>query len=666
MCIYCYVIMFPYNKAVNRSIRRSKNRTNMEDEEQNSIENSPNKEEEIHWDFEEYRLTYVLDNFKLPQIVRVVEGFMFTEEDSLASGTILTLHGQQKIEQVCAIDQKGFGNEVFIPLSCPYRVRVTVPDREKIYKTVKDLCNATPLPKCVLVNEKISVGGVKILSGRWLIVKSISKSKNDQAEGICVELLDDRIRTLVLPLKVVGNFASCPLPADQGRNYFIRELCDRSFPIWVAFLPSNERNPPYGPHMGTVKLIKLQTIDVVFSTTEIGGRKFAISFSRSLPVTVEAARGMLDSNATYSRRCKAAEEEIDLDVLSHLADANPYSSMYQSAIYADICAIRKAFQHKNDMCKNLSHCSSDSFHSDTTSFSEDRISEVRYNFDRTVHSNGSITSSQQYEMPVAASSSESVDSTHLVKDDFKKGEHYSQPPYIYLDPKANVVQSHTSEDSNSDEEHEYEIIAEKMDENITKPIKQSTKSQPYCYVDVTPLKLSPRNEQKGDFEGKPLVPPKERPKVPPRKNKSSPRQATSPPRKTQSLTSSNSSIDLPEPYSSKRNLSRTLSEGCPDVFIDGVAFDKPFSETHVNEKQKPIDSDTESVLSDYHSVKSIPDALASATVSQEKGVESEPKRMVPRKPERPKGPPKPIPRHSSLKNKDSVSRFYIFIIVNIL
>ena len=646
--------MFPYNKAINRNIRRGKRRGNMDGLNKDAGAIAPKtEEEEILWDFEEYKLTYVLDNFKLPQIVQVVEGFMFTEEDSLASGTVLTIHGQQKIEQVCAIEENGSGSDVYVPLSCPYRVRVVAPNREKIYRTVKDLCNATPLPKCVLVHEKIVLGGIKIPSGRWLIVKSISKNKNDQAEGISVELLDGRIRTFVLPLKVVGNFAPCPLPADQSRNYFIRELCDRSFPIWIKFLASAEKNPPYGPHMGVLKLIKQQTIDVVFSTTEIEGQKFAISFSRSLPVTVTVARGSLDCTETYSRRCKAAEEEVDIDVLSHLTDSNPYSCMYQSAIYADVCAIRKAFQERSELGANLSLCSSDSFQSDTTSFSEDKQSEGLYKANKSIQSNGSIPH-HHYDNPSSISSSEGFDlQNHARKStqDFA----YNTPSYIYLDPIANIKRSESCEENNENnndkddddendyeepDEHEYVEIVETMDSNISKPVKQTKADHKYTYVDVTPLapcapsENSRRSERRkhlseaaGDGQNVPFT-------------------------KSISLTSSEESGPSAGPYASKRNLSRTVSETAAESLINseqlisfldpfssqqgqltGLVYERPFLEYQTPSSDRLVNTADPVAKQDYT------------------------KRVPPKKPERPKRPPKPLPRKSSLQNEYLVSYF---------
>ena len=638
--------MFPYNRATNRGLRQSRRKTKME--EQNlvkpEIENTVEEDEDITWDYTEYKLTYVLDNFKLPQIVRVVEGFMFTEDDSLASGTVLTIHGQQKVEQICAVDRNGQGAEIYIPLSCPYKVRVAVPDRANIYKSVKDLCNATPLPKCVIVNEKISVAGVKIPSGRMLIIKSISKNRNDQAEGISVELLDNTTKNLVLPLKIVGNFAPCPLPADQNRTYFVRELSQRPFPLWVNFLSSFEKSPPYGPHMGVVKFVKLQTTEVVFSTSTIDGEKFAISFSRDLPVTVEMARDALLVTSPYSNKCRIAGEQVDIDVLSHLTDANPYSDKYQSAIYADIFALRKAFVQKK-----VNEDSIDSFESlqSDTSYSEDRSSTrdaPRYVMDKSFHANGSIGSSFGADShSVGSQSNQSIGSSSDLRHQV---EEYASPQYVYLLSEANKIKS-DDEDLLEDDEG-YTIIAERMD-SPSAPIKQSrtrdsVQVRPYLEVDI--IKPSPTQVLSDTLE---------RIKPPPVHPQSRP--PASPANKVR-LSKSTSSAQEAEPYSSKRSLDRTYS--------DGLASNMPDQETwyymprrhhpetlsvrsHDSEK-----SDCESIASEYLSVMSLPGLTTKAKEDLDP-VHSQRKRCPPKKPERPKGPPRPIPRTTSKKIHNQVS-----------
>ncbi len=346
--------MYPYNRALNRSLRKSKADKQTEEDKMSDI--SVESETDIVWDPAEFKLSHVLDNFPLPQIVRVVEGFMLSEDDSLASGTVLTIHGQQTIEQICGNETQGFYRDINIPLNCPFKVKLTVPNKDRVYRTIKDLCNASPLPKCVIVQKKISSSGVNVPAGRCLIVNEITRNHMDEAFGLLVSAADNEMNSFVLQLKVEGNFRPSPFPRDQYRLYFVRELVDRPFPIWVEFAQSADKNAFYGPHLGVLKLSKFVTSHVVFATSVIEGQKYAISFSRDLPVTIEIARGMLDNTATYVRRCKAAKEQVDMDVLSHLTEANPYAEEFRSSIYEDVKALREAFKMK-EMMKNSSYSS---------------------------------------------------------------------------------------------------------------------------------------------------------------------------------------------------------------------------------------------------------------------------------------------------------------------
>ena len=63
-----------------------------------SQQHSPTMEHQnLHWNDTEYKLKFVLDNpnLQLPQIVKVERGYMVDEDNNLASGQILTLHGKK-------------------------------------------------------------------------------------------------------------------------------------------------------------------------------------------------------------------------------------------------------------------------------------------------------------------------------------------------------------------------------------------------------------------------------------------------------------------------------------------------------------------------------------------------------------------------------------------
>ena len=531
--------MYPYNRAVNRSLRRKKSQQTDEETRSNMSASTTSDgladgEVDIVWDPAEYKLTYVLENFKLPQIVRVVEGFMLTEDDCLASGTVLTIHGQQTIEQICGRGNDGTGRDIVIPLNCPYKVKVAVLDNEQIFKTVKDLCNYSPLPKCVMLRKKVNLSGIILPAGQCLNVNSITRNHVNEAFGILVSKADNELSSFVLPLKVEGNFSPCPFPRDQSRRYFIRELADRPCPIFVEFVQTSEKNSPFGPQIGIIKLTKLLSSNVVFATSIIDNENYAISFSRDLPVTIEVARGMLNNSATYVNKCKAAEAQIDIAVLSHLNESNPYANEFKSSIYADVMATRKAMQLNNSWnsfpfssSDNRSIGSDVSFGEDPRSF----IQEPRYimtykpsDFPSTTDDSSCSRNSQGEETP----SFSSVDNVSLASFDSDGIAVQGDSPRSLVDsPKVTAVRLSTVSNSleadfNSSGSWTDEKVVQWMDRPSQSKHQQSkTTDKPdshdYAYPDWpvgalrrplnTPPPITPRT-LRSSLRGTPKAPPR--------------------------------------------------------------------------------------------------------------------------------------------------------------
>ena len=108
------------------------------------------------WDNVKYNLADILDNFPLPQNVQVAEGFMFTDENSLSRGTILTLHGLRVVMKLNGRDQDG--REFSIPFSYPHKVKLVSREERKtvVFHKVSDLCKASEIPEYFTPNRKLS------------------------------------------------------------------------------------------------------------------------------------------------------------------------------------------------------------------------------------------------------------------------------------------------------------------------------------------------------------------------------------------------------------------------------------------------------------------------------------------------------------------------------
>ena len=119
------------------------------------------------WNDTEYKLKFILDNpnFDLPQVVRIHQGHMIDEDDALASGQILTIHGKKKIENISGHDI--YGKELNIPISCPFKLRILSLGSPRKFKNVQELCSTDSPPKCVL------------FSNDTLVSSTIATSPND-------------------------------------------------------------------------------------------------------------------------------------------------------------------------------------------------------------------------------------------------------------------------------------------------------------------------------------------------------------------------------------------------------------------------------------------------------------------------------------------------------
>lgn len=104
----------------------------------------------IKWSQKSLPLWKFVQEYTLPQIVQIVDGYYSQEEDSsLSSGQILKIHCMKMVEKVSGCDQDG--GDIHVPLNTPQKVIQRPEKYDHIYETVNDLANAKPVPKFVEV-----------------------------------------------------------------------------------------------------------------------------------------------------------------------------------------------------------------------------------------------------------------------------------------------------------------------------------------------------------------------------------------------------------------------------------------------------------------------------------------------------------------------------------
>eukprot|EP00112_Aurelia_sp_Birch-Aquarium-sp1_P007052 Seg1770.6 transcript_id=Seg1770.6/GoldUCD/mRNA.D3Y31 product="hypothetical protein" protein_id=Seg1770.6/GoldUCD/D3Y31 len=301
---------------------------------------------EVVWFSDTYSLAEIVDEFKLPVLVKVVDGFMINDTECLDSGTIITIHGQRSLEKIAATDQ--LDRDMRIPLDCKHKVIVRPYTEVKVYNTVREICEETMLPQCIQNNREFTFHGECFKEGTTFIVKSIF-FEHDAAKGLSVTSAGDTARRMTLPLAARGNFMQVQLPKDRNRLYCIEELMDRKLPIVVEFIPTSDKNSAYGPRLGRVRLKRRYSTNIVYGTNYMDNDKFLISFSRELKVQLQIGRVIVvEDEDEYSTIAEPKDERIDDEIIDLLLHSDPFTGDYHAGLYESFAeTIKQAAMLKN-------------------------------------------------------------------------------------------------------------------------------------------------------------------------------------------------------------------------------------------------------------------------------------------------------------------------------
>ena len=105
---------------------------------------------DVKWSDLSLPLSRFVDEYTMPQIIQIVDGYYSEEDDnSLSSGQIMKVHCLKTITNVCGVDQNG--DSILAPLNTPQKVLLRPVNHDHLYETVSDLVRAKPFPKFVEV-----------------------------------------------------------------------------------------------------------------------------------------------------------------------------------------------------------------------------------------------------------------------------------------------------------------------------------------------------------------------------------------------------------------------------------------------------------------------------------------------------------------------------------
>ena len=322
---------------------------------------------DLVWDETEYKLKFVLDNpnFILPQVVRIHQGHMIDEDDSLASGQVLTIHGKKKIENLCGKDI--YGKELNVPLTCPFKLRVLSLASPRRFAGVKELINNEQSPSHVLFekeskkqeDESLLIdfsssnttdthvdnrGGSMVLAPD-VVLEIKDKVFNSDGDVIGINCTidtgnetDNKTRSVTLPMSLVGCFVETLSRKQLQKRHLVSNLIkDLPLPLNVQFPSTAERGSAYGPQLGVITLEKKKSISSVLATTIIDNVRHALTFSAERPVTVQVATG-IKKNIRFPSSSSSINttSHVDLKRFDYCSPSDPYSGITLQT-FDDLC-----------------------------------------------------------------------------------------------------------------------------------------------------------------------------------------------------------------------------------------------------------------------------------------------------------------------------------------
>ena len=273
----------------------------------------------IVWSDKSFTLREFVDNFSLPQLVQVENGFYSEDEaKTLSAAQILTLHFTKKTDKVVA---KATGTkQFFIPVNCPWKVEILPTICEDIYYSVQDIVEATSIQFIRVVHD--SPPSFRLKAGDILQLKNTVEE--NRGKFIECEFLDETRDLVRLPLDFKAAFE----PLAGTKEYHLQDVLTLfKFPVRVKFISGNmaiqDANSEVDlPSLGSVLLKEIHEESTVICTSRADDNVSVLMIPTDLEVSVLPAEGALTGDKTYARFCRKIHDGADLEKVD-LSMTNP-------------------------------------------------------------------------------------------------------------------------------------------------------------------------------------------------------------------------------------------------------------------------------------------------------------------------------------------------------
>ena len=276
--------------------------------------------ENILWNDNSCTLKSFVENYHLPQLVRVEDGFYSENEGkTLSAGQILTLHFTKRTDKILA---KASATPPFlIPVNCPCKVEILPTICDDRYYSVQDVVDATAVKFIRVVHDGPPSLGVK--AGDILkIKKTVEQNRQKYIECEFCDKTRDLVR---LPLEFKAAFE----PLARAEHYHLQETLNSfKLPVRVKFISGdttiqNENIEVDVLSLGSVLLKEVQEETTIIATSRTDKAVTVLMISADLDVSVRPAEGAITGDETYARFCKdvhdgANLEKVDLSLINVL------------------------------------------------------------------------------------------------------------------------------------------------------------------------------------------------------------------------------------------------------------------------------------------------------------------------------------------------------------
>lgn len=268
------------------------------------------EEDSLHWDQNEYTIGEVVENFVLPQAIKIVCGYDDGHQGvALEREQILIIHEVRKVQTVKAKNLKC--EDIFIPSNCPQKVELRPSEWLNELFTVKELSSIFPKYRFARVKQGLYSPTKErhLNTGDKLEIKKITRRGEVL---ICNNQDKDK---LCLPVDLEAGFEAL---FDSG-EYLIDDLIrSREFPLYAQFIDFQfkqiENSCFYDSILGVLKLENVFQVDeLVCSSKSDDGKRLILKVPKEIGILVMVADDQFEQNKKYLQLSKS------LDIDGHLA-----------------------------------------------------------------------------------------------------------------------------------------------------------------------------------------------------------------------------------------------------------------------------------------------------------------------------------------------------------